>query len=122
MAQNVLGDELVPCCTDPRTGFYRTGSCDTGPEDFGLHIVCAIMTEAFLEFSVERGNDLVTPQPETGFPGLMPGDRWCICVQRWAEALQAGVAPPVHLEATHILAVEHVDLVDLKRHAAIRGE
>ena len=122
MAQNVLGGELLSCCTDPLTGFYRNGSCETGPEDLGLHIVCATMTEAFLEFSVQRGNDLVTPLPAMGFPGLKPGDRWCLCVQRWAEALQAGVAPPVHLEATHILALEHVDLADLKRHAATRSE
>jgi uncharacterized protein (DUF2237 family) len=121
MAHNVLGGELAPCGTEPLTGFYRTGACETGPEDLGLHLVCATMTEAFLAFSRERGNDLVTPRPELGFPGLKAGDRWCLCVQRWAEALRAGVAPPVHLEATHVLALEHVDLADLRRHAAVQG-
>jgi uncharacterized protein (DUF2237 family) len=119
MAHNVLGEDLAPCSLDPATGFYRTGDCQTGPEDLGLHIVCATMTEAFLEFSRSRGNDLSTPHPDMGFPGLKPGDRWCLCVQRWAEALKAGMAPPVHLESTHILALEHVDLADLKRHAAV---
>lgn len=119
MALNVLGGELAPCGRDPLTGFYRDGACQTGTEDLGLHIVCATMTAPFLQFSRARGNDLLTPQPEMGFPGLQPGDRWCLCVQRWVEALRAGVAPPVHLEATHILALEHVDLADLKRHAAV---
>jgi uncharacterized protein (DUF2237 family) len=118
MAHNVLGGDLVPCNLDPMTGFYRTGACDTGPEDLGLHLVCAVMTAEFLAFSRSRGNDLTTPRPELGFPGLQPGNRWCLCVQRWAEALAAGVAPPVRLESTHILALEHVDLADLRRHAA----
>jgi uncharacterized protein (DUF2237 family) len=118
MAQNVLGGDLAPCSTDPLTGFYRNGGCETGPEDLGLHLVCATMTEEFLLYSRSRGNDLMTPQPAMGFPGLEPGDRWCLCVQRWAEARAAGVAPPVHLEATHILALEHVDLADLQAHAA----
>lgn len=117
MAKNVLGGPLETCCTSPRTGFYRTGRCDTGPEDFGLHLVCARMTAAFLEFSVERGNDLVTPAPEHGFPGLQPGDCWCLCVTRWKEALDAGVAPKVRLEATHVAALEFVDLEDLRAHA-----
>jgi len=96
---NVLGGELRCCCRDPLTGFYRDGYCRTGPGDFGLHTVCAQMTNEFLEFSYARGNDLVTPQP--GFPGLKEGDRWCLCVTRWHEALEAGVAPPVDLHATH---------------------
>jgi uncharacterized protein (DUF2237 family) len=118
---NVLGNELEPCAIDPLTGFYRDGSCATGPEDYGLHIVCALMTGEFLSFSRRRGNDLQTPQPLSGFPGLRPGDRWCLCVERWREALAAGVAPPVFLQATHISALEFVDLADLKRHAADAG-
>lgn len=115
--KNVLGGPLQPCCTDPLTGFYRDGTCRTGPEDRGLHIVCARMTQAFLEFSRARGNDLMTPVPEFGFPGLKDGDRWCLCVQRWKEALEHGVAPPVSLEATHVSTLEFVDLADLQRHA-----
>lgn len=117
MAKNVLGEPLALCCTDPMTGFYRTGRCDTGPEDVGLHLVCARMTAAFLEFSVERGNDLVTPSPAFGFRGLKPGDCWCLCVLRWKEALEAGVAPQVRLAATHMSALEFVDLEDLVAHA-----
>lgn len=116
-AANVLGTPLQSCCMDPVTGFYRNGRCDTGNEDLGLHLVCAEMTAEFLEFSQEMGNDLSTPRPEFGFPGLKPGDRWCVCVQRWAEALRAGKAPRVHLEATHLLALEFVTLDDLKSHA-----
>ena len=104
------------------TGFYRNGHCETGPDDQGLHIVCAEMTTEFLEFSRSMGNDLSTPGPEWGFPGLRPGDRWCLCVERWREALVAGVAPPVVLEATHISALEFVDLDDLQRHAVIADE
>ena len=99
------------------TGFYRNGRCDTGPEDLGLHIVCARMTDEFLGFSRSRGNDLSTPRPEFGFPGLKDGDCWCLCVQRWKEALEAGVAPPVRLESTHAGALEWVDLEDLQAHA-----
>ncbi len=99
------------------TGFHRNGCCDTGSGDLGVHVVCARMTEAFLQFSRSRGNDLTTPQPEMGFPGLVPGDRWCLCAARWREALEAGVAPPVILEATHMAALEYVDLEDLQRHA-----
>lgn len=117
MAKNVLGTPLEICCTDPMTGFYRNGRCETGREDHGLHTVCAEMTEAFLVFSASRGNDLSTPQPGLRFPGLRPGDRWCLCVTRWREALEEGIAPPVHLEATHISALEFVDLEDLRRHA-----
>ncbi len=99
------------------TGFYRNGRCETGPHDRGLHIVCAEMTAAFLEFSKFRGNDLSTPAPDQGFPGLRPGDRWCLCIERWGEALEAGVAPPVVLEATHMSALEFATLEDLRRHA-----
>jgi uncharacterized protein (DUF2237 family) len=116
-AKNVLGEELAECSRDPLTGFYRTGCCDTGGDDDGVHIVCAQMTSEFLAFSVDRGNDLVTPRPEYGFPGLKPGDRWCLCVTRWKEALEAGMAPPVLLDATHISSLEFVELEDLKRHA-----
>ena len=121
MAKNVLGGELEPCGMDPLTGFYRTGCCDTGADDLGIHVVCAQVTEAFLEFSAQQGNDLSTPQPGFGFSGLQPGDRWCLCADRWKEALDAGVAPPVVLEATHILALEWVGLADLRRHA-VRAE
>jgi uncharacterized protein (DUF2237 family) len=116
-ARNVLGTELQPCCLSPVTGFYRTGRCDTGPEDVGLHIVCAQLTEEFLDFSAAQGNDLLTPSPEHGFPGLKPGDRWCLCVLRWKQALDAGLAPPVVLEATHISALEFVELEELQAHA-----
>src|SRR5690606_37277346 len=98
-AKNVLGTELRTCSVNPRTGFYRDGCCNTGPADLGLHLVCAEMTEEFLRFSKERGNDLSTPNPMHDFPGLEPGDRWCLCVLRWKEALEAGVAPRVALEA-----------------------
>lgn len=117
MPKNVLGSDLQPCCHVPMTGFYRDGLCRTGPGDVGLHVLCAQVTEEFLEFSKSRGNDLSTPQPAMAFPGLEPGDRWCLCVTRWKEAFEAGVAPPVVLEATHISALEFVDLEDLKAHA-----
>ena len=116
-AKNVLGEELEVCGSSPPTGFYRDGCCNTGPSDDGLHLVCAEITDEFLQFSTERGNDLITPIPEFGFPGLKAGDRWCLCVQRWKEALQAEVAPPVHLAATHISALEFVELDDLQPHA-----
>lgn len=115
--RNVLGGALAPCSTSPRTGFYRDGRCNTGPEDVGLHVVCAQMTAAFLAFSKAQGNDLSTPAPEFGFPGLKPGDRWCICVGRWREAFEAGVAPPVVLAATHEETLAVVALEDLRRHA-----
>lgn len=117
--KNVLGGDLVACCMDPMTGFFRTGRCDIARDDPGLHIVCAQMTEEFLEFSSARGNDLSTPNPDMGFPGLRPGDRWCLCVERWKEALGVGVAPPVVLEATHMSAVEFVLLDDLRAHALV---
>lgn len=117
MALNVLGTELQTCSLEPLTGFYRTGCCDTGAEDSGVHTVCAVMTEEFLEFSMLSGNDLTTPHPEWGFEGLKPGDRWCLCASRWTEALEADSAPNVVLEATHALTIEWADLDDLKAHA-----
>lgn len=116
-AKNVLGEPLQSCCMSPPTGFFRNGRCDTGPDDLGLHLVCAQMTENFLEFSYEVGNDLSTPNPDYQFPGLTPDNRWCLCVERWKEALEAGTAPPVVLAATHISALEFVDLEDLIKHA-----
>ncbi|MFO8100502.1 MAG: DUF2237 domain-containing protein [Salinibacter sp.] len=116
-AKNVLGGDLQACSTDPMTGFYRDGCCNTGPRDLGTHVVCAEMTEAFLAYTAEQGNDLVTPRPEMNFPGLKPGDRWCLCVNRWTEAAQAGVAPPVILEATNEAALDVVSLDILKAHA-----
>ena len=116
---NVLGSALQTCGTEPMTGFYRDGLCHCGPEDKGLHAVCARMTDAFLRFSYARGNDLVTPRPAFGFPGLKPGDRWCLCAIRWEEAREAGCAPPVVLESTSAKALEICDLDDLKAHAAM---
>ena len=115
--RNVLGDRLEICSISPMTGFFRDGCCDTGPEDFGSHTVCTVMTAAFLEFSKSRGNDLSTPIPEFGFPGLKPGDRWCLCAPRWQEALDAGQAPRVVLRATHEAALSYCSLADLKRFA-----
>jgi uncharacterized protein len=116
-AKNVLGTELRPCSSAPLTGFYRTGCCDTGPEDVGAHVVCARMTAEFLTFSRERGNDLSTPVHAAEFPGLSPGDQWCLCAQRWKEALDAGVAPPVVLTATHQRVLQYVTLEELVRHS-----
>jgi uncharacterized protein (DUF2237 family) len=116
-SQKRAGGILETCSSEPVTGFYRDGCCNTGAGDMGLHLVCAEMTEQFLAFTVSRGNDLVTPNLSSGFPGLQPGDRWCLCVERWKEALDAGVAPPVILEATHISALEFVDLDDLRANA-----
>ncbi len=115
--RNVLGGPLETCSLRPRTGFFRDGCCNTGPDDFGLHVVCAQMTAEFLAFSREQGNDLTTPMPELGFPGLVPGDRWCICAGRWREALDAGCAPPVVLGATHEETLAVVPLDALRRHA-----
>jgi len=120
-ARNVLQTELQSCSTDPVTGFFRDGCCNTGPEDLGLHLVCIVATDEFLEFSRKVGNDLSTPVPEYQFPGLREGDRWCLCVQRWKEALDAGCAPQVVLEATHMSSVEFVDLEDLQAHAVDRA-
>jgi uncharacterized protein (DUF2237 family) len=119
--KNVLGGELQTCSTDPMTGFYRDGCCRTGPDDYGLHLVCTEVTDAFLEFSKERGNDLSTPNPMYNFPGLHAGDRWCLCVERWKEALDAGMAPAVVLEATHISALEFVNLEELEAYAVDAG-
>jgi uncharacterized protein (DUF2237 family) len=117
VASNVLGGKLQSCGTDPMTGFRRDGCCDTDADDAGVHTVCAVVTEEFLRFSVGVGNDLVTPRPEFGFPGLRPGDRWCLCASRWAQAHRAGVAPPVLLAATHAQSLEWIDLADLQRAA-----
>ena len=115
---NVVGGELLPCSTDPLTGFYRDGCCSTGDEDAGSHTVCAVMTEEFLTFSRLAGNDLSTPVPDWGFPGLRPGDRWCVCASRWLEAHHAGHAPPVVLGATHARALEVVPIEALTARAA----
>jgi hypothetical protein len=116
-AKNVFGEPLADCSHAPLTGFFRDGCCRTDPTDRGAHVVCARVTRQFLEFSRARGNDLTTPVPEASFPGLQPGDRWCLCAARWREALDAGAAPPVVLSATHARALEIVSLEDLKRHA-----
>ena len=116
--RNVLGGRLQSCSSTPLTGFYRDGCCNTGPDDLGSHTICAVMTAEFLRFSAGRGNDLSTPRPEFGFPGLQPGDRWCLCAPRWQEALQAGCAPLVALEATEQSALDYCQLEDLQRHAA----
>jgi len=115
--RNVLGGPLAVCSSAPRTGFFRDGCCNTGADDVGIHVICARMTREFLEFERQRGNDLVTPMPAAQFPGLSPGDRWCVCAGRWREAFDAGVAPPVVLEATHEEALAIVPLADLRRHA-----
>jgi uncharacterized protein (DUF2237 family) len=114
---NVLGEPLQSCSTDPLTGFFRNGYCTTGPDDVGRHVVCAEMTAEFLAFSKSRGNDLSTPRPEMAFPGLQPGDRWCLVAERWVEALAAGMAPRVALMSSHQGALRHVDLPTLKRFA-----
>tara|TARA_B100000700_G_C14951726_1_gene811986 strand:- start:629 stop:991 length:363 start_codon:yes stop_codon:yes gene_type:complete len=118
MAKNVLGTDLLDCSLDPLTGYYRNGCCDTGSGDMGVHTVCAIMTEDFLAFSKEAGNDLSTPMPQYGFEGLKPGDQWCLCAPRWQEAFLAGKAPQVKLESTHIATLEWARLDDLKEHAS----
>lgn len=115
--RNVLGGPLALCSAKPVTGFFRDGCCNTGPQDVGSHTVCAVMTEEFLAFSAKAGNDLSTPMPEYGFPGLKPGDRWCLCAPRWQEAFNAGNAPRVVLQATHEGALEYAKLSDLKRYA-----
>ena len=116
--KNVLGGELRVCCTEPLTGFYRNGRCETGAQDLGVHIVCAEVTADFLAFSKERGNDLTTPMPMYDFPGLKPGDCWCLCAARWREALEAGIAPPIVLEATHEKMLDYFPLEVLQEHAA----
>lgn len=114
--RNVLGTELQTCCTSPMTGFFRTGVCVTGPQDLGTHVICARLTAEFLDFTKSQGNDLSTPNPAYNFPGLKPGDKWCLCAARWREALLAGVAPPVDLAATHSNALNFVTLADLQQH------
>ena len=117
MAKNIYGGELITCSVSPMTGFYRNGCCETGAEDVGTHTVCAVMTEEFLDYTRSRGNDLSTPRPEFQFPGLKPGDRWCLCVLRWFEAHQAGKAPLLILEATHEKTFQFVDLEVLEGYA-----
>jgi len=117
VAKNVLGNELEICCTSPLTGFQRNGKCETGRSDLGSHVVCALVTEKFLTFTKSKGNDLTTPSPLNDFPGLKPDDGWCLCASRWKEAVDAGVAPPVILSATHEKALKVINLQDLKDHA-----
>ena len=117
MAKNVLGEELIECSSSPMTGYYRNGKCDTCGDDKGMHMLCAQMTTEFLEFSAEQGNDLSTPLPAYNFPGLCEGDYWCLCLPRWIEAHEAGMAPWVKLSATHISVLEFVDLNILKSYA-----
>ena len=114
--KNVLGNALVPCSYDPLTGYFRDGCCNTDENDSGSHLVCARVTHEFLEFSLKRGNDLITPRPEYRFQGLQPGDRWCLCVNRWREALEAGVAPLVVMESTHAKALQSVSLETFQKH------
>jgi len=118
MAKNVLSEDLIACSHDPLTGFYRDGCCNTGAGDLGLHTVCVVASDEFLSFSKQQGNDLSTPNPMYDFPGLNAGDRWCLCVQRWKEALAYDMAPDVILEATHMSTLEFVSLEQLKAHAA----
>jgi uncharacterized protein (DUF2237 family) len=115
--ENVVGGALLPCSMEPLTGFFRDGCCATGEEDVGSHTVCAEVTAEFLEFSRRAGNDLSTPRPEWGFPGLSPGDRWCVCAERWLEAHRAGCAAPVVLGATHVRALDVVPIETLTAHA-----
>jgi uncharacterized protein (DUF2237 family) len=115
--RNVLGGILEPCSTEPLTGFYRDGCCNTGTEDVGLHVVCTEVTREFLEFARDNGNDLITPAPQYRFPGLLPGDRWCVCAGTWRQAYEAGMASPVVLAATHEETLAVIPLDALKRHA-----
>ncbi len=120
--RNVLGGPLIPCSTDPLTGFYRDGKCNVGPDDIGCHAVCCVVTEEFLAFSRASGNDLSTPMPVYGFPGLKQGDRWCVCAGRWKEALDAGYACPIILEATSEAALQYVSRAILEEYALIEDE
>jgi uncharacterized protein (DUF2237 family) len=113
-SKNVLGTTLKKCCDSPKTGFYRDGNCHTGPQDHGTHVACATVTKEFLEFTKSRGNDLMTARPEWDFPGLKPGDKWCLCALRWLEAKRAGVAPSIDLGATHEKMLEYAPIKDLK--------
>lgn len=119
--KNVYGRDLALCSTSPKTGYFRNGFCETGPTDFGTHTVCAQVTADFLEFTKARGNDLMTPHPQYQFPGLKPGDGWCLCASRWAEAQRAGVAPPVVLEASHSKTLQYVSMADLESHSVSPG-
>lgn len=116
-SKNIFGEPLIPCSSDPLTGFYRNSCCDTGPDDHSVHSVCVVLTEEFLLFSKNQGNDLSTPMPQYGFKGLKPGDKWCLCATRWKEALDAGKAPQVVLEASHEYSLEFIDINDLIAHA-----
>jgi uncharacterized protein len=120
MAKNVFGEQLIVCSLNPVTGFYRDGCCETGEDDAGTHTVCVVMTDAFLLFSRIRGNDLISPLPEYGFPGLKAGDRWCLCASRWMEAYHADVAPPVILEATNEKTLEYLSLAELIKYAYVK--
>ena len=122
MVKNVLGGVLMTCCTNPLTGFYRDGKCNTGPEDRGKHTICVYMTEEFLLHQYEIGNDLITPHPQFGFPGLKPGDCWCVCVDRWKQSYDAGVAGPVRLEATHENVLETVSMEILNEVQYVRAD
>lgn len=117
--KNVLGTTLQSCCTDPMTGFYRDGFCHTGPTDSGIHVLCAVITQEFLDYTLSCGNDLCTPNPQYHFPGLKPGDRWCLCASRWFDAYKAGVAPPIRLESSHENALKIVSLELLKEYASL---
>lgn len=117
--KNILGTELLPCSKDPMTGFYRDGCCETGPQDRGRHIVCAVMTEKFLNYSKAQGNDLTTPRPEYQFAGLKAGDQWCLCLERWREALNADCAPQIIMDATHEIALERISLETFEKFAVI---
>jgi uncharacterized protein len=119
MANNVFGESLAVCSNKPKTGYYRNGCCETGSDDLGTHTVCSVMTEEFLRFSSQKGNDLITPRPEYAFPGLKAGDQWCLCASRWIEAYEAGVAPFVILEATHEKTLEFIPLEELVKFAQV---
>ena len=119
-AKNIFGESLITCSTDPMTGFFRDGCCNTDKEDSGTHTVCAVMTEEFLSYTKSQGNDLSTPIPSYQFPGLKPGDKWCLCVNRWKEAMLAGVAPMIVPEATHERSLDYVSMEDLIRHAYVK--
>jgi uncharacterized protein len=116
---NVLGEVLLPCSFDPLTGYYRTGCCENHGDDPGMHVICVVLTDEFLAYSKSVGNDLSTPMPQYGFPGLRDGQQWCLCASRWQEAFEAGAAPLVRLESTHLSALEYCQLADLKAHAAV---
>jgi uncharacterized protein (DUF2237 family) len=121
MVKNVLGTALQTCCTDPLTGFYRDGKCNTGPDDVGKHTICVLVNDEFLRHQASIGNDLITPRPEFGFPGLKPGDQWCVCIELWKKSYDAGVIGPARLEATHERALDVVSLEILLNSARLDG-